>query len=263
VQTQKYPSDLTDAQWNHIKELVPEAKSGGRPRSLEMRGVVNAILYVTVGGIGWRMMPHDYPKWQSVYHYFREWRLDGTWERIHDLLRAQLRQRAGKKEHPTAGCVDSQSVKTSSRSGERGFDVGKLTKGRKRHILVDTLGLLLAVVVTSASVQDRDGARLLFERLGKIGKDLRLIWVDGAYRGTLLDWVKAHCHFLLEVVMRSDPKLGFVPIPKRWVVERTFAWLSASRRLSKDYEILLETSETFVRIALIRIMLRRLARTPI
>lgn len=207
-------------------------------------------------------MPHEYPKWQSVYHYFREWRLDGTWERLHDLLRAQLRQRAGKQEHPTAGCVDSQSVKCSSRRGERGFDGAKLLKGRKRHILVDMLGLLVAVVVTSASVQDRDGARLLFARLGTIAKDLRLIWADGAYRGTLLDWVKVHCHFLLEIVLRSDPKLGFVPIPKRWVVERTFVWLSASSRLSKDYEVLPETVETFLRIALICIMLRRLVRSP-
>jgi putative transposase len=259
VQTQNYPTDLTDAQWNHIRELVPEAKRGGRPRVLEMRAVINAILYVTVGGITWRMLPHEYPKWQSVYHYFREWRLDGTWEAIHDSLRAKLRQRAGKTELPSAGSLDSQSVKTSSRRGERGFDAGKMVKGRKRHLLVDTLGLLLAVVVTSASVQDRDGARLLFERLGTLAHNLRLVWVDGAYRGQLLDWVKAHCHFLLAVVMRSHHTKGFVPLPKRWVVERTFAWLSAARRLSKDYEVLPQTSETFVRIALIRIMLRQLA----
>src|SRR5215217_2789196 len=151
---QNYPSDLTDSQWEHIKELLPAAKHLGRPRELEMRHVVDAILYVVVGGIQWRMLPRDFPKWQSVYYYFRRWRDDGTWQRIPDTLRAALRRQVGRHKHPTAGCLDSQSVKSSAGPGLRGYDSGKRVKGRKRHILVDTLGLLLVVVVTAAAVSD-------------------------------------------------------------------------------------------------------------
>jgi len=260
VKTQLYPSDLTDSQWDIIQEMIPAAKSGGRPRSLDMRQVINAILYVTVGGIQWRMLPKEYPNWQSVYTYFRNWRRDGIWQRIHDTLRAKVRRRAGRHKHATAGCLDSQSVKTTSFAGVRGYDAGKKINGSKRHILVDTMGLLLAVVVTAASVQDRDGARLLLARLGGACKKLRLIWVDGGYRGQLLAWVADHCRFQLQVVLRSDDHKGFVVLPKRWVVERTLAWLNHHRRLNKDYERLASTSETFVYIAMIRLMLRRLAR---
>jgi putative transposase len=261
VNNQIYPTDLTDSQWDIIQELIPSAKSGGRPRSLEMRQVINAILYVTVGGIQWRMMPNEYPKWQSVYSYFRTWRKEGIWRRIHDTLRAKMRRKAGRHKHPTAGCADSQSVKTTAIPGVRGYDKGKQVNGRKRHLLVDTLGLLLAVVVTAASVQDRDGAKLLFQRLGGACKKLRLIWVDGGYRGQLLDWVVEHCHFRLQLVLRSDSQKGFLVLPRRWVVERTFAWLNHHRRLSKDYEQLTQTSETFIYIVMIRLMLRRLARS--
>ena len=161
MKRQLYPTDLSDSQWDYIKELIPPAKTGGRPRSLDMRMVVNAILYVVVGGIQWRMLPKEYPKWQSVYYYFGMWRDDGTWQRIHDTLRAQVRRRAGRHKHPAAGCLGSQSVKTTAVPGVRGYDKGKQVNGRKRHGLVDTLGLLMAVVVTAASVQDRDGAHLL------------------------------------------------------------------------------------------------------
>ena len=161
--TQTYPTDLTDSQWEHIRELLPPAKPGGRPRSLDMRAVVNAILYLTVGGIQWRLLPREYPRWQSVYYYFRRWQRDGTWRRLHHTLRAQARRRAGRHKHPTAGCLDSQSVKTSAVPGVRGYDAAKHVTGRKRHLLVDTLGLLLAVVVTAASTQDRDGACSLLE----------------------------------------------------------------------------------------------------
>ena len=169
-----------------------------------------------------------------------------------------MRRRTGKHKHATAGCLDSQSVKTVSGRGVRGFDAGKKVNGRKRHLLVDTLGLLLAVVVTAASVQDRDGARLLLAHVSGACKKLRCIWVDGGYRGTLLPWVERHFRFRLKVILRSDSTVGFVPLPKRWVVERTFAWLSAYRRLSKDYEVLPASSKTFIRIAMIRLMLKRL-----
>ena len=224
-----------------------------------MLQVVNAILYVVVGGIQWRMLPKEYPKWQSVYGYFRTWRDDHTWQRIHDTLRAKVRRRAGRHKQPTAGCLDSQSVKTTAVPGMRGYDKGKQVNGRKRHVLVDTLGLLMAVVVTAASVQDRDGARLLLAKLGGACKKLRLVWVDGAYRGQLLDWVAEHCRCRLQVVLRSDDRKGFEVLPRRWVVERTFAWLNQARRLSKDYEGLVSTSDAMIYIVMIRLMVRRLA----
>ncbi len=261
MSNQIYPSDLTDSQWEIIQELIPKAKSGGRPRSLEMRQVINAILYIVVGGIQWRMLPKTYPKWQSVYSYFRQWRDDGTWQRIHDTLRAKVRRREGRHKHATAGSIDSQTVKTGiTPNGIRGFDGGKLTTGRKRHILVDTCGFLLAVMVTAASVQDRDGARLLLARLAGFGKKLRLIWVDGAYRGPLLDWVAHHFRFRLQPTLPPRGQKGFVVLARRWVVERTFAWLGLHRRLSKDFERLPQSSEAFIYIAMTRIMLRRLAR---
>ena len=258
---QLYPSDLTDSQWEIIQELIPKAKSGGRPRSLEMRQVINAILYIVVGGIQWRMLPQEYPKWQSVYSYFRTWRDDGTWQRMHDTLRAKVRRQAGRHKHATAGSLDSQTVKTGiTPNGIRGFDGGKLTTGRKRHILVDTCGLLLAVIVTAASVQERDGARLLLARLAGSCKKLRLIWVDGAYRGPLLDWVAQRFRFRLQPTLPPPGQKGFVVLARRWVVERTFAWLGFHRRLAKDYERLPASSEAFIYIAMTRIMLRRLAR---
>lgn len=254
-----YPSDLTDSQWEHIKDLLPKAKLNRRPRELEMRQVVNAILYVVVGGIQWRMLPTDFPKWQSVYYYFRLWRKSNEWLRLHDRLRAEVRCAANRHKHPTAGCLDSQSVKTSQIPGVRGYDAAKQVTGRKRHLLVDTLGLLLSVVVTAASVQERDGARLVFARLNGSCKKLRRLWVDGGYRGSpLADWVALRFRFVLQVVLRGAEQKGFAVLPRRWVVERTFAWLNFNRRLSKDYEVLTGTSEAMIYIAMTRLMLRRL-----
>lgn len=256
---QLYPTDLTDSQWNLIKEMLPVAKPGGRPRTLEMRQILNAILYLVVGGIQWRMLPKEYPKWQSVYYYFREWRNTGRWQRIHDTLRARVREKAGRHKHPTAGCLDSQSVETTLVAGVRGFDAGKHVMGRKRHILVDTLGLLLGVLVTAASLSDPAGARQLLSSLGGFCKNVRKIWADGTYRGTLLTWVAAHFRFRIEPIVPPKGQKGFQVLPRRWVVERTFAWFDANRRLSKDYEGLTNSSEAIIYIAMTRLLLRRLA----
>ncbi len=259
--TKLYPTDQTDHQWKCIEQLLPAPATRGRKRQLDMRHVLNAILYVVVGGIPWRTLPKEYPKWKSVYHYFGLWRNTGLWKRIHDTLRARLRKKIGRHKHPTAGCLDSQSVKTTSRGGERGYDKGKNVNGRKRHVLVDTLGLLLVVVVTAASVCDPAGARLLFKRWGGSCKKLRRIWVDGTYRGTLVEWAKIHLRALVQPVLRCEDQKGFVVLPKRWIVERTLAWLSHNRRLSKDYEYLPASSEAMIHIAMIRIMVRRLHST--
>jgi putative transposase len=254
-----YPTDLTDAQWHCLKELIPADKPGGRPRTVCMRAVINAIWYLMVTGCQWRMLPKEYPSWQTVYAYFRRFCADGTWQQIHDTLRAAVRRRAGRHKHPTAGALDSQSVKTVQGAGVRGYDAGKNVKGRKRHLLVDTLGLLLAVCVTAASVSDPAGARMLLKRLPGCCKKLRRLWVDGTSRGRLVEWVQLHCRFLLQPVLRCDDHKGFVVLPRRWVVEPTFAWLTQCRRLGKDYETKTESSEAMIYLAMTRLMIRRLA----
>lgn len=205
------------------------------------------------------MLPHDFPAWQTVYHYFRTWRKDGTWKGIHDALRRDVRVQAGREPEPSAAIIDSQSVKTTEKGGIHGYDAGKKINGRKRHILVDTMGLILAVVVHAANVQDRDGAKLVLEKVKYLLPRLCLIWADGGYAGQLIDWVLSTCSWLIEIVKRSTDVKGFYVLPHRWIVERTFAWIGRYRRLSKEYEYLTETSEAMIYAAMIRLMVRRLA----
>lgn len=254
----RYPSNLSDGAWLYLKPHLP-VFTVGRPQKLSMRQVMNAILYILKTGSQWRQLPREFPAWSAVYYYFDTWSRNGTWKRLHNLFRCRLREKNGRHKHPTAGCLDSQSVKCTAVPGERGFDAGKLINGRKRHILVDTLGLLLVVVVTIASIQDRDGARLLLSQLPGGCKKLRKVWVDGGYSGRLVEWVAQHFKFRLAVVLRPKETKKFILLPRRWVVERTFGWLNHSRRFSKSYERLTRTDETWVYIAMTRIMLNRLA----
>lgn len=263
MNTKRYPSDLTDGEWKHIKGLIPKAKPGGRKRTTDVREVCNAIFYLIRGGIPWELLPKDFPKWKTVYDYFRKWRWAGVWKAIHDKLRAKVRQQAGRKPTPTAAILDSQSVKTTEvGGGARGYDAGKHVNGRKRHLLVDTLGLVLVVVVHAASIQDPTGARLVLKELAQRCTRLVKIWADGRYVGSLLEWVwelRTYRRIRLEIVKRPAQPQGFVVLPKRWIVERTFGWLNRFRRLSKDYERKPETSETMIYLAMTRLMLRRLA----
>jgi putative transposase len=253
-----YPSDLTDIQWDNIEHLFPPAKSGGRPRKYHSRELVNAIMYVVRTGIQWRAMPHDFPPWESVYGYYRRWSQAGLWKEIHDGLTATVRQCHGRNEQPSAAILDSQSVKTTEQGGPRGYDAGKKVNGRKRHLLVDTLGLLLAVVVHPADIQDRDGAKLVLEKVRDQLPRLQLIWADGGYAGELINWVRDRFGWILQTILRPVGVKGFIVLPRRWVVERTFAWLSRNRRFSKDYERLPQTSENMIYIAMIHLMSRRL-----
>ncbi len=269
---QTYPTDLNDTEWKLIEQYLPQPKPkgpGGRPREIPWRQILNGIFYIARSGCAWRLLPHDLPHWTRtrVYHYFRLWRKAGTWQAMNDALRQAVRTQAGREAQPSAAIVDSQSIKTAEGGEACGYDAGKKVTGRKRHLVVDTLGLVLIVLVTAASTQDREGARQvlqkLFERIKKSKYSrwcrLKLIWADGGYRGELLAWVKGTLGWTLEIVEKLQGQVGFQVLRKRWIVERTFAWLTRNRRLARDYERLPETSEAFIYVAMIRLMTKRLA----
>lgn len=261
----RYPSDMTDSEWLLVEPLIPPAKRPGRNRTVDVREVVNAIFYVLATGCQWRALPKDFPPRSTVHEYLMLWEWDGTLDRIHHTLYVQVRELAGKEASPTAAIIDSQSVKAAEKGGANidpiGYDAGKKINGIKRHIAVDTLGMMLTGQIQPANLQDRDGALPLLKEARRMFPFVKKIFADGGYQGqATAAAVAALGEWELQIVKRSDSAKGFVVLPKRWIVERTFGWLGRCRRLAKHFENLARTALAFLRLAMIRLMSRRIAR---
>jgi transposase len=260
-----YPCALTDAMWQVVSVHLPvrDPRKGGRPLKYDHRLIIDTILYVLVSGCAWRLVPHDLAPWDAAYRWFRHWSAQGVWDDIHDALRDQVRRAEDRDPAPSAAVLDAQSAQSGCGGEAIGYDAGKKVRGRKRHLLVDTLGLVLICVVHAASVQDRAGAKLVLSSIDELYPSIGLIWADGGYANTvdasLIGWCEQELGIRLEVVKRSDDVTGFQVLPRRWVVERTLGWLTRCRRLCRDYERTIAHAEDFIKVAMIRLMAARLA----